>query len=359
MAEGVALRMDEPLPLAPGEIADPGRLADYLRGAIPGLEGPVEFFKFTAGNANLTYLVRAGERELVLKREPPGTKAKAAHDMSREHRFLAAVSRRYPLAPRPLLLCQDPAVLGGTFLVMERVRGVIVRQDTAAALGDGEARRQMLRLVDALADLHGLDVAEDELSGLGRPEGYRRRQVDGWRRRMDDARTPDTPETADIEAWLDARLPAGRQLAAVVHNDFKLDNLVWDAGDPTRLAAVLDWEMATLGDPFMDLGVTLSFWVESDDPESFRRLRAMPTARPGMPGRAEAWAAYGERRGVSSAEFGFYLAFALYRRAVIEQQKYRRFRSGQTDDPRFAALDAAVRALLDMCRREIARSTPQ
>lgn len=348
------LSVDAPIALAPDEIPNPGRLAAYLADAL-AIDGQVEFFKFTAGNANLTYLVRGTRREFVLKREPPGQKAKSAHDMRREYRVLAALANRYPLAPRALLLCEDPAILGGAFLVMERVRGVIVRQATAAALNDGQARRQFLGLISALADLHGLDVSEEPLCRLGRPEGYVTRQVEGWRKRMAAARTPDAPAAEDIEAWLDENLPATVRAAALVHNDFKLDNLVWDEAEPTKLLAVLDWEMATLGDPFMDLGVTLSFWVEAGDPPAFRALRAMPSARPGVPTRAEAWQAYAERRGEGSDDYRFYLCFALYRRAVIEQQKYFRFRSGQSADPRYAELNVAVEALLDMCRREIRR----
>jgi aminoglycoside phosphotransferase (APT) family kinase protein len=352
------LKIDRPYPIESGEIADPDRVAAYLQGAIGGLGCPLEFFKFQAGNSNLTYLVRAGGRELVLKREPPGAKAKSAHDMRREYRVISAVHDAFSLAPMPLLLCEDPEVIGGNFFVMERVPGVIVRQETQGEITDDQARAQFERLISAMADLHRVNVEAGPLAGLGRPEGYRLRQVEGWIKRLADARTPETPVTADIEDWLVGNLPEEPGRAALVHNDFKLDNLVWDPVDPTRLVAVLDWEMATLGDPLMDLGVTLSFWVQVDDPAPFRALRSMPSDRPGVPGRAAAWRRYLECRSERSEALAFYLTFAFYRRAVIEQQKLVRFRSGQTADLRFAELDAAVAVLLAMAHRQMDPKLP-
>ena len=271
--------------------------------------------------------------------------------MRREYRVISAVRPHYPLAPNPLLICEETELLGGVFFVMDRVDGVIVRQDNAASLSDFQARDQFLRLISALADLHDLDVSAGE-----RPEGYRERQVSGWTARMGDAHTSDACPSVDIERWLLENLPTEAQQPALVHNDFKMDNLAWDTGDPTRLVAVLDWEMATLGDPLMDLGVTLSFWPEPSDPESFRAQRAMPSLRDRIPSRAEAWGAYLALRGLSSTSFGFYLCFALYRRAVIEQQKYYRFTSGHSRDPRFSGLNLAAGALLDMCRGQIEAS---
>lgn len=348
------LKIDRPYPVEPGEIPDPDRLGRYLQGAIKGLGCPIEFFKFQAGNSNLTYLVRGGGRELVLKREPPGAKAKSAHDMRREHRVISAVHDVYPLAPQPLLLCEDPEVIGGTFFVMERVPGVIVRQTSAAELSDAQAGAQFQRLIIALAELHSVSIEAEPLASLGRPAGYRLRQVQGWINRLADARTQETPDTGDLETWLLANQPEEHERAALVHNDFKLDNLAWDSADPTRLVAVLDWEMATLGDPLMDLGVTLSFWAQEDDPPGFRALRSMPSDRPGVPGREVAWLRYLERRSERSQALAYYLTFAFYRRAVIEQQKFARYRSGQSADPRFAELNGDVIVLLDMARRQMA-----
>ena len=346
------LVIDEPTPVEPGEIPDPDRLSARLVEDIAGLAGPLAYFRFPAGNSNLTYLVKAEGRELVLKREPPGAKARSAHDMRREFRVISAVHDFYPLAPRPLLLWEDPELIGGTFFVMERVAGAIVRQGTAAELTPDQARRQFLRLIEAQAELHTLDVGGEPLASLGRPAGYRARQLEGWVGRMAGARLPETPDSGDIEAWLAANLPGEPEAAALVHNDFKLDNLAWDPVDPTRLVAVLDWEMATLGDPLMDLGVTLSFWAEEGDPPAFRALRSMPSDRPGVPRRAAAWRSYLERRSLSSEALPFYLAFGFYRRAVIEQQKLARFRSGQSADPRFAGLGPDVAVLLDMSRAQ-------
>jgi aminoglycoside phosphotransferase (APT) family kinase protein len=347
---------DPAIPLEPGEIPDADALATLLQDRAPGLEPPIQFFKFTAGNSNLSYLARAANRELVLKREPPGVISRSAHDMRREFRVISAVRSHYAFAPNPVFICEDPQPLGGVFFAMDRVNGVIFRQDNATKLSDLQAREQFLGLISALAMLHDLEVSTGELAKLGRPEGYRERQVSGWTTRMGDAHTPDTCPSGDIERWLLDNLPSEVQQTALVHNDFKMDNLAWDPGDPTRLIAVLDWEMATLGDPLMDLCVTLSFWPEPSDPESFRAQRAMPSLRAQIPSRADAWGAYLTLRGLNSGGFRFYLCFALYRRAVIEQQKYFRYTTGQSRDSRFAGLNVGARALLDMCRHEIETS---
>jgi aminoglycoside phosphotransferase (APT) family kinase protein len=233
---------------------------------------------------------------------------------------------------------------------MERREGVIIRNQYPedASIVPAQIRRQFRVLIEALAFLHKLDVAAVGLGDFGRPEGYRQRQVEGWQRRLRDSATSDMADFAEVTAWLTAHIPSDPQTPAVIHNDFKLDNLVWDAADITRLVGVLDWEMSTVGDPLMDLACTLSFWVEENDPQEFRSIRAMPTARPEVFSRREAAACYTDLTGRNVDALDFYLCFGFFRRAAIEQQKYYRYTSGQTQDARFSGLDRAVTVLRDM-----------
>jgi aminoglycoside phosphotransferase (APT) family kinase protein len=342
---------DLPVGLDPAVDPDPALLARYLEENIDGLAGPLQFRRFTGGHANHTYLVGARDREFVLKREPAGRKAKSAHDMRREYHILSLLAPVYVYAPRAVLLCEDPGVFGGVFCVMERIRGEIVRSAAAAArVGTETMALRFNALIDALAELHQVDVDDAGLGSFGKPEGYRERQVKGWCRRFREAATI-TPDVAeDVMSWLERRMPKEAAGRAVVHNDFKLDNLVWDTQVPHGLAGVLDWEMSTVGDPLMDLACTLSFWIEESDPAQLRSLRAMPTDQPGMPTRREALLRYRQRTGTAVAQFDYFHCFGLFRRAVIEQQKFHRFVTQQTRDPRYANLDQAVRILLESCR---------
>ncbi|HEX5759034.1 MAG TPA: phosphotransferase family protein [Thermoanaerobaculia bacterium] len=336
---------DEPGPVRRGEELDEARLADYLRAALR-LEGPLEVRQFASGYSNLTYLVRCGGRELVLRRPPAGSRVKTAHDMGREHFVLARLAPVYELAPRPLAACDDPAVLGFPFYLMKRVPGVILRRalPPGFALPPESARRLAEALIANLAHLHALDWRALGLGELARPGSYAARQVRGWTERYHGSQTDELPDLEAAAAWLAANLPPESD-AALVHNDYKHDNLVLDPQDPTRIRAVLDWEMATVGDPLMDLGTTLGYWVEAGDPEALRALAFGPTALPGTPSRAELAALYAAASGRDLARLPFYYAFGLFKIAVIAQQIYYRWRQGLTADPRFAALLPAIRTL--------------
>ncbi len=328
------------------ETLDPARLEAFLRAELPEIDGPFEVAQFLQGYSNLTYLVRAGERELVLRRPPVGSRVASAHDMGREYRVLSGLSRVWELAPRPLAWCPDPSVLGAPFYVMERVRGVILRARPPAglALGPETARGLSEALADRLADLHRLDYQAAGLGDLGRPEGYVERQVRGWAERYQRSATDPIPELEEVARWLAAHRPP-ESGAALIHNDFKYDNLVLDPGDLTRVRAVLDWEMATVGDPLMDLGSSLGYWVEAGDPEPLRRFRFGPTDLPGSLGRRELVARYQERTGREVGRLAFYYAFGLFKLAVIAQQIYYRHVQGLTRDERFGALIHAIRVL--------------
>ena len=340
-----AAPLDTPGAVRPGEELDLDRLAAYLREVV-GLSGEVAVEQFGSGYSNLTYLVRCGREELVLRRPPAGSTVKTAHDMGREHRILSRLHPVYPLAPRPVALCEDPAVLGVPFYLMERVPGVILRGRLPAGLElpPGTARGLAEALVDNLATLHVLDWRAAGLADLGHPEGYAARQARGWAERWRGSRTDEVPEVDAVAAWLQANVPAEAG-ASVVHNDYKHDNLVLDPADLTRLRAVLDWEMATIGDPLLDLGTTLGYWVEAGDPEPLRRLAFGPTALPGTPTRQEIADRYATASGRHLGDLGWYYAFGLFKIAVIAQQIYYRWKQGLTKDPRFAHLPVAIRVL--------------
>ncbi len=311
-----------------------------------------EVRQFPAGHSNLTYLVRNESGEFVLRRPPPGPIAPKAHDMVREARILAAVHPGYPLAPRPLLVCDDPSVLGAAFYVMERRRG-------RALLRAGEPEDEGIRgriadsLVAALADLHRLDATAPEIAALGRPDGFLERQVQGWASRWDRAQTREVPAMKEVRERLIATLPPPSG-AAVLHNDFKPDNVLLAHEDLTRPTAVLDWEMSALGDPLIDLGILLCYWPEPTDPPGRRESVCPVSAAPGWPARADIALRYGRLTGRDVSDTAYYEAFALFKLAVILQQIFHRHSMGLTSDPRFGALEGKVLDLAD-CALECAR----
>jgi len=322
-----------------GEELDAAAVGAFLQKMLPGVDGPVEIGQFPGGASNLTYLVRAADREWVLRRPPFGTKARSAHDMGREYRILSRIHEAFPYAPRPVLFCADPDVLGGDFYLMERLRGVILRRDLPAGLELPPEQAEALcrNLVDVHVELHAVEPAAAGLAELGRPEGYISRQVGGWSGRYRAARTDDVPDNEALMAWLEANRPAEAARSAIIHNDYKFDNVVLEHRDgKLRISGVLDWEMATLGDPLMDLGASLAYWVEAGDPAPLQQIRMLPTHLPGMMTRRSLVDYYCARSGLAPARFDFYYVYGLFRLAVIVQQIYYRFVLGQTKNPAFA-----------------------
>lgn len=353
--------VDEAAAVRPGEELDGARVDAYLKGIDPSLEGPLTVRQFPGGASNLTYLLRwdgdGGGRELILRRPPFGHKAKSAHDMRRESTILQALGPVYPYVPGVVAYCDDPAVLGCDFFVMERIRGLILRRDLPPelALDATQARRLCLSVLDRLIELHSVPIA-GALAAFDRGEGYVRRQVEGWSDRYRRARTGDAASFERVMAWLAAAQPERDAATRVIHNDFRFDNVVLDAGDPARVAGVLDWEMATLGDPLADLGNTLAYWVEAGDPPDLQRLRRQPTQLPGMLTRSEVLAYYGERTGLPVDRFDFYLVYGLFRLAGIAQQIYYRYHHGQTKNPAFAAFGPMTHVLERRCLELIERT---
>ena len=339
----------------PAEQLDWAALAAYLREHLPvhhlgheidglDLSREMEIEQFPGGHSNLTYLARFGGGELVVRRPPLGPVPPKAHDMAREYRWLAAVNPLFPLAPRPFLLCEDPSVVGSVFFVMERRRGVVVRHEEPLSLADrlDQRRRVSEALVDTLADLHAIDTAAAGLMALGRPAGFVERQVRGWSERWLRAQLTEVPEMEELAAWLAARIPPDPERPAVVHGDFKLDNLLLHPLDLGRIVAVFDWEMAALGDPLVDLGILLAYWNTTAAPATLRDALTTVTDRPGWFTRDEILERYAARSGRDVSAIRFYEAFALFKLAVVIQQIFYRFARGETDDARFAGLGERV-----------------
>jgi aminoglycoside phosphotransferase (APT) family kinase protein len=346
--------LDQPTAVRPGEALPAERLEAYLRTSLPDLDGPLIVEQFPGGFSNLTYLLRFGERALVLRRPPFGANIRGGHDMGREFRILSGLITTYPKVPRPLLACDDSEVIGAPFYVMERVAGVILRNRVPAQLEltPDVMRRLCLALIDTFVELHAIDYAAAGLSEIGKPAGYVARQVSGWSTRYANARTDDVPELEQASAWLAAHLPPETE-ATLIHNDFKYDNVILDPQDVARIVAVLDWEMATLGDPLTDLGTTLAYWMEQGDPAPLRQFGL--TSLPGNLDRRQWVARYAERSRRDVSNILFYFVYGLFKNAVIVQQIYARYRKGATQDQRFAGLIHMVRAYGQLAARAIER----
>jgi len=351
----------------PGEALDRDALAGYLRAHLDP-RGPVggnvndradlsgagadtiadlQVSQFPGGHSNLTYLVRFGSLEFVLRRPPLGPVAPKAHDMAREYRWLEAVHPAFPLAPKPYLLCEDPSILGATFYVMERRRGLVVRREEPEPLADKPAarRRASEAIVDALAALHAVDAVGGAIGALGKPAGFVDRQVRGWTERWERAKTEEVPELDELARWLASRRPPDPDRPAIVHGDYKLDNVMLDPLDVGRLVAVLDWEMCALGDPLVDLGIFLAYWAPEGPPSSAPDALTTVTDRPGWLPRDEILERYTLESGRDLSAIRFYEVFARFKIAVVIQQIYVRYVRRQTDDPRFADFGARVRHL--------------
>ena len=348
--------LDQPAEVREEERIDPSRIEPFLRRTLPDAAGPISVLQFPQGHSNLTYLLRVGERAVVLRRPPFGVKVKSAHDMKREYDILSALQGVYPRAPRPVAYCDDESLIGAKFYLMERVRGVILRGDKpppGITFTPELLRRTSTALVDNLADLHAVDVTRPPLSNIGKPQGYVARQVTGWTERYFNAKTDEIPGVEAAGAWL-ARNAPPESGAAVIHNDYKYDNVMLDPADITRIVAVLDWEMATVGDPLMDLGSFIGYWGDPDDPPELRTRAYGPTYLPGSLSRLQIVERYAEKSGRAVGAILFYYVFALFKIAVIVQQIYKRYVEGHTRDPRFASLIQWVQVMAHQAERALA-----
>lgn len=337
---------DEPVQVRSGEELDLERVGEFIRKSFPEMTGDVSVKQFPGGFSNLTYLVKIGDRELILRRPPFGRKARTAHDMGREYRVLDSLKPVFPLCPAPLVYSEDESVIGAPFYLMERINGVILRKNLPfdISMTQEQARRLSENLVSVIFRLHSVDYRRPGLAELGRPDGYVARQVEGWCKRYLEARTDDAPTFEKVSGWLHNNMPS-ISTAAIIHNDYRFDNVVLNPDDPTEIIGVLDWEMTTIGDPLMDLGSTLAYWVEKNDPAELQAIRMMPTNIDGMFTRDELVSFYSQLSGIKIDNYDFYYVFGLFRLAVIAQQIYYRYYHGQTRDERFGSLIGAVKVL--------------
>ncbi len=347
--------LDQPTAVRSGEALDVEPLQKYLREHLPQLTGELQIEQFPQGFSNLTYLLRCGEHEFILRRPPFGANIKSGHDMSREFRILSALIKIYPRVPAPVLYCDDDNILRAPFYLMQRVAGVILRNRPPQGLALKPELMQKIcyALIDTLVELHGLDYKLAGLHDLAHPEGYVERQITGWAKRYANAKTDEIPEMEQVAAWLASHQPANSG-ATLIHNDYRCDNLVLAPDDLTRIIAVLDWEMATIGDPLMDVGTTLAYWAEANDPPALRQFGL--TSLPGNLNRQEFVERYAERRGCEAGNMLFYFVYGMFKLGVIAQQIYARYRLGVTRDERFAQLIHVVRTCGQTATRALERS---
>jgi aminoglycoside phosphotransferase (APT) family kinase protein len=339
--------IDKPVDIRKGEELDLKKIEEFLKDSIQGLDGDISVQQFPSGHSNLTYFVKVGQREFVLRKPPAGKKAKTAHDMSREYKILTALKKTFPYVPEAMLYSEETSIIGSSFYIMERLRGLILRKDLPEdfSLSKDGITKLCQKLVDVLGELHTLDYKAVGLEDFGKPQGYVKRQVEGWSRRYRDAKTDDAPDFEKVMEWLHEKMPQDSPHPAVIHNDFKFDNVVLNPSNPVEITGVLDWEMATIGDPFMDLGGTLAYWIDHDDPEEQQLMRMLPTNAPGMMTRKDLLAYYMDKTGWQVDCVDFYYCFGLFKLAVIAQQIYFRFYHGQTKDERFRMFVFAVQIL--------------
>jgi aminoglycoside phosphotransferase (APT) family kinase protein len=321
---------------------DVERMHQWLRPFI-NVDAVPEVLQFRSGASNLTYLLQYPDRELVLRKPPVGTKAASAHDMKREFLIQSRLQPVYPLVPSMVALCDDQSVMGSDFYVMERVVGDIFRRDVPEGVKPSDVSVMADSLISGLVQLHAVDASI--LAELNKGPGYVQRQVEGWSKRYRNALTDDVPNGEKVMAWLDANRPAD-VASCVIHGDWRIDNVVFDL-EQARIVGVLDWELATVGDPLMDLGSSLAYWVDRDDEPAFAGLRRQPSHLPGMPTREEFVQRYLQLSGRRCDDFTFYEVFGLFRLAVIIQQIWARYRAGQTTNPAFAGFGDACNTLIN------------
>lgn len=333
-----------------GEQLDANIVTDFVKSQVPDVQGTAVITQFPGGASNLTYSVKFHNKDYILRRPPFGTKAKSAHDMGREYKVMSKLKPVYPYVPDMVAFCQDESVLGCEFYLMERLVGIIPRANMpkGLTLTEEQARKLCENVIDRFVELHDVDYQAAGLADLGKGEGYVVRQIEGWSKRYINAKTDDVPNFENTMSWLQNNMQ-DQVKVCVIHNDYRLDNVVLKAEDPTEVIGVLDWEMATLGDPLMDLGNSLAYWVEAGDPQSHQLLRRQPTHLPGMLTRDEVVAHYCQKTGLNADDFLFYRVYGIFRLAVILQQIYYRFYHGQTKDKRFAAFGHMVNVLDQQC----------
>ncbi len=329
-----------------GEELDDRAVGNWLIEHGEDISGPVEVTQYSGGASNWTYRLQYENADLILRRPPKGTKAKSAHDMSREYHVQRALAEYYPVVPEMVLLCQDESVIGCDFYVMKRIEGIIPRANLPKEINFDELQTRELctNFIDKLIELHQVPYEGTDLEKLGKGDGYCQRQVDGWDSRYEKAKTINVPSFKYVRQWLKDHVPSDSK-TCVIHNDWRFDNVILDPENPSKIIGVLDWEMATLGDPLMDLGSSLAYWVEESDNAIFKATRRQPTHLKGMFTRAEVVEYYLNKTGLKTDNWTFYEVFGIFRLAVIAQQIYYRYYHKQTNNPAFKDFWIVIHAL--------------
>lgn len=343
------------IPVRKGENLDWPALDKYLKSVLPHLEGEAKISQFAGGKSNLTYRLQYANDDLVVRRPPFGTKSKTAHSMIREYRVMSELKPVYPAVPETLCYSDDESIMGSEFYVMRKVDGLTISNQIPVEWNFTvkDTRQFCTGFWEKLIELHQVDYVAAGLGDFGKPQGYVERQVLGWNRRFEKALTPDVSHFATVRDWLVASMPPGSDRQSVLHGDFRIDNVILDRHNPCRVLAVLDWEICALGDPLMDLGSSLAYWIQDDDPPEMKQLLIQPSNAPGMLTRKEILDLYQDRTGIDTSGFNFYLVYGYWRLAVILQQIYFRYFHGETQDVRFKTFGQAAQQLGEHCRRLI------
>ncbi len=346
--------LDQAKTVRQGEELDVNAVNNWLKQQLNELSGTPDVTQYAGGASNWTYCLDYPTQSLILRRGPAGTKAKGAHDMGREFRLQQALKPNYPYVPAMKAFCNDDSVIGTDFYVMEKLTGIIPRKNLPKGLATTPARTKQLceNVLDCLIELHQVDYQQADLAHLGKGEGYTQRQITGWSERFSQAKTWNVPSGKFVMKWLQDNMPTHERIC-ITHNDFRFDNVVLDANDYTKVLGVLDWELATLGDPLMDLGNTLAYWVEPTDDFLAQSTRRQPTHLAGMLTRKEVVAYYSKKMGITIDDFTFYEVYGLFRLAGIVQQIYYRYHHGQTDNPAFKHFWLFVHYLMWRCKKAI------
>ncbi|UOB75566.1 phosphotransferase family protein [Pseudoalteromonas sp. APM04] len=346
--------LDQAKNVRQGEELDTQKVDAWLKQHLSQLTGEPSVTQYAGGASNWTYCLEYPEQSLILRRAPKGTKAKGAHDMAREYKLQQALKPVYSYVPNMEAFCDDENILGTDFYVMEKLTGIIPRKNLPRGLTPTPERTKKLceNVLDCLVELHKVDYKQANLSHLGKGKGYTQRQISGWSERFNKAKTWNVPSGKKVIKWLENNMPSNERIC-ITHNDFRFDNVVLDANDYTNVLGILDWELATLGDPLMDLGNTLAYWVEPGDDFLAQATRRQPTHLEGMLTRKEVVAYYCKKMNITVDDFTFYEVYGLFRLAGIVQQIYYRYHHGQTKNPAFKHFWVFVHYLLWRCKKAI------
>jgi len=351
------IKTDQPQATREEDALDETKIVNYLKQVIDGTNEieSVEILQFPGGASNLTYQVGFGNQTMILRTAPRGANIKGAHDMGREFNVLSRLQGHFPYCPEPIAYTDDESILGRPFYLMEKVEGLIPRQEMPVELNPEENKILCENLVSIHTDLHAVNINKTGLIELGKPLGYVSRQIAGWCGRYEKARTDDVPQGKTVMNWLMDNQPDDSydiaEQASFIHNDYKFDNVILDSKNPTEIISVLDWEMATIGDPLMDLGCSMAYWIEANDCDEMHMIRMMPTHLKGMMTREQVVDYYIQKSGKDIADFKYYYVFGMFRLAVIAQQIYKRYKEGKTSNKKFAILGKFCSILLMECKK--------